>query len=165
MTVFSPTIFRLAALTASVAGVAACIDPIEAPPCNRVALSQVSTSVDTITTNTGLRYIEGATGSGAPIDWCQAVAIRYDAYLSDGTKFDSTGVDAPLVFTPGVGDLIDGIEQGVIGMRIEGKRRLIISPALGFGSEPRHNEHGDLIVPPNSTVIYDIEMIQAVPPS
>jgi peptidylprolyl isomerase len=141
----------------------ACLEPLAVPPCNRTTVSTASTSADTITTNTGLRYIEGTMGSGAPVDWCRAVAIHYEAFLIDGTKFDSTGLEIPLVFTPGVGDLIDGIEQGVIGMRFEGTRRLIISPALGFGAEPRHNERGELIVPPNSTVIYDIEMIQVAP--
>ena len=136
-----------------------CIDPLTAPPCSSIPVSTASTSGDTVTTNTGFRYIETELGNGGLVDWCRAVAIHYDAYLLDGTKFDSSSVVGPLLFTPGVGDLIDGLEQGVVGMRIPGKRRVIIPPTLGFGSEPRTNESGQIVVPANSTVVYDVQVI------
>jgi FKBP-type peptidyl-prolyl cis-trans isomerase len=114
---------------------------------------------DTITTTTGLRYIEGVAGTGVVADWCQVMAIHYDAYFLDGTKFDSSRDDnQALVFTPGLGALIDGLEQGVIGMRVAGTRRLIIPPSLGFGSEPRRDPTGEVVIPGNSTLVYDIEM-------
>lgn len=138
----------------------ACIEPLKAPPCTSVTVTPVSTSGDTVTTNTGLRYVDGAAGRGLSAEWCQILAVQYDAYLLDGTKFDSSEANFPLIFTPGLGGFIDGLEQGVIGMRVEGTRRLIISPALGFGSQPRSNENGVVVVPGNSSLVFDIEVVQ-----
>jgi FKBP-type peptidyl-prolyl cis-trans isomerase len=137
-----------------------CIERLNAPQCAPVSFSQASAEADTITTTTGLRYIEGETGGGIAVDWCRPVAIHYEASLLDGTMFDSSRDGAPLVFTPGLGGLIDGIEQGVVGMRTHATRRLIIPPALGFGSEPRRDASGQIVVPGNSTVVYDIEIVE-----
>ena len=63
-----------------------------------------------------------------------------------------------VTFVEGLGDLIDGYEQGVIGMRNGGTRRLIIPPELGYGSEPQRNSAGEIIIPANSTLVYDIEV-------
>ena len=123
--------------------------------------SQAAVNGDTITTTTGLRYIEGQPGAGLEEDWCRALAIHYTGFLLDGTQFDSSrDFNQPIVFTPGLSGLIDGLEQGVIGMRTGGTRRLIIPPELAFGSEPRRNQAGEIVVPANSTVIYDIEVLQ-----
>ena len=149
---------RLAFVAALAIVVVSCIDPLDVPPCNRTTVTPVSTTVDTVLTNTGLKYIEGLGGRGLAADWCEALAVQYSAYLLDGTKFDSSGIDNPLVFTPGLGGLIDGLEQGVIGMRLEGTRRLIIPPALGFGAEPRRDQSGAVVVPGNSTLVFDIEV-------
>lgn len=156
------TTFRMALLlSASIVPLMACGDPLEAPPCEPTAVTQASVSGDTITTNTNLRYLEGEPGSGIAAEWCRTLAVHYTAHLLDGTQFDSSReVNQPLVFTPGFGGLIDGFEQGVIGMRAGGTRRVIIPPALGFGSEPRRNAAGEIVVPANSTVVYDIEVLQ-----
>lgn len=148
-------------LCASVGLLTGCSDPLTVPRCNPVSFDQASVSGDTITTTTGLRYIEGELGTGAALEWCRTLAVHYTGYLLDGTKFDSSrDMDRPLVFVPGYGDLIDGFEQGVIGMRTGATRRLIIPPELGFGSEPRRNEAGEIVVPGNSTVVYDVEVLQ-----
>jgi peptidylprolyl isomerase len=147
----------VAVVTAAFA--ASCIEAISVPPCTSTVVTPVSSSADTVNTNTGLRYLEGLEGRGLAADWCQTVALRYSASLLDGTTFDSAGVDDPLVFTPGLGGLIDGVEQGVIGMRLEGTRRLIIPPSLGFGSEPRRDQNGVVVIPGNSTLIFDIEVL------
>jgi FKBP-type peptidyl-prolyl cis-trans isomerase len=152
---------RTCVLCLSTALLTGCIEKLTAPPCVPVPFSQASISGDTISTTTGLRYIEGNAGPGIAVDWCRNIAIHYDAFLLDGTKFDSSReAGLALVFAPGLGGLIDGVEQGVIGMRAGGTRRLIISPALGFGSEPRRDASGQVVVPGNSTVVYDIEVLQ-----
>lgn len=152
---------RPLSLVALLAAVSGCLDRIDAPECTPVDFTQASTSGDTITTTTGLRYIEGTVGQGIAVDWCQTIALHYDAFLLDGTHFDSSrDTDTPLIFSPGLGGLIDGIEQGVIGVRVGGQRRLIIPPALGFGPEPRRDQDGQVIIPGNSTVVYDIEVVQ-----
>jgi FKBP-type peptidyl-prolyl cis-trans isomerase FkpA len=136
-----------------------CIETLEVPECTPTTVTPISSSADTVITNTGLRYVEGLVGRGLTAEWCETLALNYSAYLLDGTKFDSTEVDNPLIFTPGLGGLIDGLEQGVIGMRLEGTRRLIIPPALGFGTEPRRDQTGAVIIPGNSTIVFDIEIL------
>lgn len=141
-----------------------CIDELTAPGCTEVALTQTSVSGDTVTLSTGLRYVEGTTGSGAPAEWCAQLVTHHTEYLLDGTRLDSTrDFDRPLVFTPGLGDLIDGYEQGVIGMRNGGTRRLIVPPHLGYGSEAQRNGAGEIVIPANSTLVYDIEVFN-IPP-
>jgi peptidylprolyl isomerase len=147
-------------LLAMTATAAACWKPITGPSCTPTSFTQASVSGDTITTTTGLRFIEAAVGGGSTLPWCQPVSVDYDAYLIDSTKFDSSrDLGVPLHFVPGVGDLIDGFEQGVIGMRAGGKRRLIIPPALGYGSVPVRNGSGTIIVPANSTLVFDVELL------
>jgi peptidylprolyl isomerase len=140
---------------------AGCIDPPGPTPCTPVAVDTASVSGDTITTTSGLRFVEGAAGAGDTVlTWCRTAVVHFTAYLLDGTKFDSSrDIDRPLVLTPGEGLLIDGFEQGVIGMRIGGTRRLIIPPYLGYGAEPVRDASGTVIVPANSTLVYDIELL------
>ena len=122
-------------LLAAVAAGSAFAQPPAAPA---VTFTQAAFNADTVTTSTGLRYIEGIAGDGGVVAWCRNVAVHYDAFLADGTKFDSShDLGQPLVFAPGLGGLIDGFEQGVIGMRVGGKRRLIIPPELAFGAQDR----------------------------
>jgi peptidylprolyl isomerase len=139
---------------------ASCIHPPTAAVCTPAAVDTVSVSGDTITTITGLRFIEDSAGTGPALAWCNAVAVLFTAYLADGTPFDSTrDFDRPLRFAPGLGGLIDGFEQGVVGMRTYGARRLIIPPALGYGAEPVRNNAGTIIVPGNSTLVFDVEVL------
>ena len=136
-------------------------DKLVATPCTPRSLVVSSFSGDTVTTATGLRFIEGLVGDGARTGWCRATVIHYDAYVLGGNKFDSTrDAGSPLIMNPGTGVLIDGLEEGVIAMNVGGTRRLIIPPALGFGSEDRRDAAGNVIVPANSTLIYDIEIVE-----
>lgn len=141
--------------------VAGCFpEKLVAPPCSASQITASPGTADTIVTSSGLKYLENAIGTGPAVQWCRTVTIHYQAYLADGTKFDDTeAAGLPLPFTPGVGNLIDGIEQGVINMRLNGQRRLIIPPALAFGAQGRRDPQGNVIVPANATVIYDIEVI------
>jgi FKBP-type peptidyl-prolyl cis-trans isomerase FkpA len=150
---------RACLLCLSTALLTGCFEKLTAPPCTAVSFSQASVGGDTVATTTGLRYIERVAGGGTAVDWCRNVAIHYDAFLLDGTKFDSSRDGAPLIFAPGLGGLIAGVEQGVIGIRLGGTRRLIIPPALGFGAEPRRDANGQVVIPGNSTVVYDIEVL------
>jgi len=139
-------------------------DKLDPTACKSVSFT-TSVNGDTVTTSKGLKYVDGTIGAGPVVGWCQNISIHYEAYLSNGTQFDesrSSGV--PLVFAPGVGSLIDGMEEGVIGMRGGSTRRLIIPPQLGFGSTDRKDENGTVIVPANSTVIFDVEIIQVQTP-
>jgi FKBP-type peptidyl-prolyl cis-trans isomerase len=137
----------------------ACLETPSAPACIETALSKTAQLGDTVVLNTGLRYINAGTPSGSPVEWCDPVSVHYTAYLANGTRLESTrDTELPLAFTPGFQDLIDGFEQGVVGLQQNVIRRLIIPPQLGYGSEPVRNNAGVVIIPANSTLIYDVEI-------
>lgn len=110
---------------------------------------------DTVVTETGLRYIETFVGSGAEAETCTDVTVASTGQLLDGSQFYS----GQLSFIPGAGQVVLGFEQGVVGMRVEGQRRLIIPPELGFGDEPQTNQQGEVIIPANSTLVFDVEVL------
>ena len=148
------------AIAAAAAAAAGCVKPIESPPCLQQQFTQSPGNGDTIVTSRGLKFIEVAAGTGVPLGWCTPVTVDYDGYLLDSTKFDSSrDLGVPLHFVPGIGDLIDGFEQGVIGMHLTGKRRLIVPPELGYGSQPVRDGQGIIIIPANSTLVFDIELL------
>jgi peptidylprolyl isomerase len=109
-------------------------------------------------TQSGLRFIDQQAGGGSTLgarpEQGQNVSVHYTGWLTDGTKFDSS-VDRgqPFVFRLGLGQVIRGWDEGVGGMGLGGKRRLIIPPELGYG------ERGTQGIPPNSTLIFDVELL------
>jgi FKBP-type peptidyl-prolyl cis-trans isomerase len=95
-------------------------------------------------------------GTGASPNRGQTVVVHYTGRLSNGKKFDSS-IDRgePFEFRIGVGQVIQGWDQGVMTMKIGGKRRLTIPPELAYGSQ----DIGDGLIPPNSTLIFDVELL------
>ena len=87
------------------------------------------------------------------------ISVHYTGRLEDGTKFDSS-VDRgqPFQFLLGVGQVIQGWDQGFEGMRVGGKRRLTIPSHLGYG------EQGAGTIPPNATLVFDVELLGVLPP-
>jgi FKBP-type peptidyl-prolyl cis-trans isomerase FkpA len=108
---------------------------------------------DTVTTASGLKYVDVALGSGTVAQAGDQVSVHYTGWLSDGTPFDTSRGGAPLLFTLGAGNVIAGFDEGVQGMEPGGKRRLIVPPALGYGST------GAGPIPPNATLIFDVELV------
>lgn len=151
----------LAAVSGALAAVlAGCDNPPAGPACMAAVIDTASVSGDTITTSLGLRFVDVTVGSGVRLTWCTAVSVHYTGYLLDGTQFDSSrDIDRPLRFAPGVGSLIDGFEQGVIGMRTGGTRRLIIPPTLAYGADPVLDNSGAVLIPANSTIVFDVEVL------
>ncbi len=99
-------------------------------------------------------------GAGAEATAGRRVTVNYTGWLystsapeNKGQQFDSSVGAAPLAFTLGVGQVIRGWDQGVVGMRVGGQRRLVIPPALGYGA------NGTGPIPPNATLIFDIELL------
>ena len=94
-------------------------------------------------------------GQGAEAVKYSIVTINYTGWLEDGTKFDSSlnpGRE-PLRFTLGAGQMIQGFDQGILGMKVGGKRKLTIPPNLGYGSQDKG------IIPPNSTLIFELDLL------
>lgn len=108
-----------------------------------------------VTTNSGLRFIDSVIGAGESPKPGQMVTVHYTGTLENGTKFDSS-VDRnePLTFPIGVGRVIKGWDEGVMTMRIGGKRKLIIPPQLGYGARGKGG-----VIPPNATLIFEVELL------
>jgi len=111
-----------------------------------------------VTLPSGLKYIDLVVGTGTPLKTGDLVAVKYVATLADGTKFDSSTdhTDGTFRYVLGVTKLQRGWTEGTSTMNVGGKRKLIIPPQLGFGQQGA----GDAI-PPNATLIYEIEVISA----
>lgn len=103
----------------------------------------------------GLQFQDETIGTGTRAQKGQTVAIRYRGMFTTGSVFDSNMPKGQLlVFTIGRGEVIRGMEQGLIDMQIGGKRRLVIPPALAYGAE------GSGPIGPNSTLIFDVELVK-----
>ena len=108
-----------------------------------------------VRTDSGLQYKDIAVGDGAEAVTGSRVAVHYTGWLADGTKFDSS-IDRgePFTFTIGAGGAIEGWQEGIQGMRVGGKRKLVIPPQLGYG------EGGfPPVIPPNATLTFEVELV------
>jgi len=107
------------------------------------------------TTLSGLIYTDLIIGSGPEAITGQLVSVHYTGKLQNGTKFDSSlDRNDPFVFTLGVGQVIKGWDEGVVGMRIGGSRQLTIPPTLAYGARGAGG-----VIPPNATLVFDVELL------
>ena len=106
-------------------------------------------------TNTGMRYEIIKEGTGASPKHGDSVTVHYTGWLEDGTKFDSS-VDRgkPFTFKLGVGQVIQGWDDGVATMKVGGKTKFFIPPELGYGSRGAGG-----VIPPNATLIFEVELL------
>jgi peptidylprolyl isomerase len=108
-----------------------------------------------ITTASGLQFQDLVVGSGPQAKAGNTVVVHYTGWLEDGTKFDSSlERGEPFGFTLGAGRVIAGWDEGVAGMQVGGKRKLVIPPELGYGSAGAGN-----VIPPNATLIFEVELL------
>ncbi len=122
-------------------------------------LTPLPSGIDTVTTATGLKYADITVGTGTEAGATSQVAVHYTGWLSTGEGFDTSIGFSPLAFTLGAHQVVPGFEQGVVGMKVGGKRRLIIPPALGYGAQEVRNPQGVVVIPANSTLIFDIQLV------
>ncbi|OHA34767.1 MAG: hypothetical protein A2928_02895 [Candidatus Taylorbacteria bacterium RIFCSPLOWO2_01_FULL_45_15b] len=112
-------------------------------------------------TSGGLVIEDIVVGTGEAVANGDLAVVHYTGTLEDGTKFDSSlDRGEPFGFIVGQGRVISGWEQGVIGMKEGGKRRLIIPPELAYGPTGA----GNGVIPPNAKLFFDIELIQVERP-
>ena len=106
------------------------------------------------TSPSGLKVHDFVIGTGDEATFGRIATVHYTGWLTNGTKFDSS-VDRneTFAFTLGVGGVIRGWDQGVNGMRVGGKRQLVIPPDLAYGAT------GTGSIPPNATLVFEIELL------
>ena len=113
-----------------------------------------------IETKTGLKYEDMKAGTGAEATTGKNVYVHYTGWLDNngqhGTKFDSSlDRGQPFAFRLGTGQVIAGWDEGVQGMKVGGKRTLMIPAKLGYG------ERGaGASIPPNANLIFDVELLE-----
>jgi FKBP-type peptidyl-prolyl cis-trans isomerase FkpA len=146
-----------ASIGAAVGLLCACL--VTAPPVLAADPTKAPAPMTT-KTDSGLQYQDLTVGTGAEATAGHQVKVHYTGWLqnpdgSAGTKFDSS-VDRgqPFVFALGAGRVIRGWDEGVSGMKVGGKRKLIIPAALGYGSRGAGG-----VIPPNATLIFDVELL------
>ena len=94
-------------------------------------------------------------GEGASVEKYNIVTVNYTGWLTDDTKFDSSlnPGRSPFRFTVGGGQVIKGWDEGLLGMKVGGKRKLTIPPSMGYGNRDMG------VIPPNSTLIFELSLI------
>ena len=109
-----------------------------------------------VITPSGLKYIDQEVGTGDVAVAGKTASVHYTGWLENGKKFDSS-VDRkePFSFRVGAGQVIKGWDEGVLGMKIGGKRKLIIPPQLGYGARGAGG-----VIPPNATLTFDVELLE-----
>ena len=120
----------------------------------------------------GWKVVELEHGYGEPTQTGAWVRFNYTGWFHDakapegkGEQFDSSAERGePFVFQLGKQRVIMGWEAGLLGMRAGGKRRLVVPPQLGFGDKGAGGKNGAKAIPPNSTLVFEVELIDFLPP-
>jgi FKBP-type peptidyl-prolyl cis-trans isomerase FkpA len=99
-------------------------------------------------------------GTGATAQTGDSISVNYTGKLQDGTVFDTSVGKAPFQFTLGAGQVIPGWDQGLVGMKVGGKRILIIPPNLAYGAQGMSP-----VIPPNATLQFEVELLKVTPPT
>jgi len=106
-------------------------------------------------TNGELKIEDIAVGSGEEARNGDTLIMNYRGMLLSGKEFDNSyGRGEPFIFVLGAGNVIAGWDQGILGMKVGGKRKLTIPPELAYG------ENGIGPIPPNSTLVFEVELLQ-----
>lgn len=112
-----------------------------------------------ITTSSGLQYVDLVVGLGVPVTAGQTVSVHYVGSRQNGDVFDTSLTSGtPFEFTLGQGQVIQGWDEGVAGMREGGRRRLIIPADMAYGDNPSGGR-------PGGTLVFDVQMLSASNPA
>jgi len=106
------------------------------------------------TTSSGVQYWDIVPGTGAAAVSGKKVTVNYTGWLTSGKQFDTSIGQRPFQFKLGAGQVIQGWDDGVSGMKVGGKRQLRIPPNLAYGAQGVSG-----VIPPNATLIFDVELL------
>lgn len=111
----------------------------------------------TTTTDNNMQITDEVVGKGAEAVAGKSVVVHYTGTLTNGKKFDSSkDRGTPFTFTLGAGQVIKGWDLGVAGMKVGGKRKLVIPSELAYGRQ----EVGNGLIPANSTLMFEVELLE-----
>jgi FKBP-type peptidyl-prolyl cis-trans isomerases 1 len=132
--------------------------PITTTPTNAIITTQPATAGanmdNVIATEGGLQIQDLTVGTGQEVKSGDTVTVNYLGTLTNGTKFDSSyDRNQPFTTQIGVGQVIKGWDEGIVGMRVGGKRKLTIPASLGYGDQAAGS------IPPNSTLVFEVELV------
>ncbi len=125
-------------------------------PKGTTPLGETMEAKESILTASGLRITDIRMGEGAEATAGQNVSVNYKGSLESGKEFDSSYGRGPFQFPLGAGRVIKGWDEGVAGMKVGGKRKLVIPSSLGYGSRGA----GNGLIPPNATLIFEVELLE-----
>lgn len=129
--------------------------PVDSAPTTPAPTPEKGTTPKVTTTPSGLQYEDVVVGTGPSPTKGQTVSVHYTGTLTDGTKFDSSrDRGQPFQFTIGVGQVIKGWDEGVMSMKVGGRRTLTIPASLGYGARGAGG-----VIPPNATLVFDVELL------
>ena len=159
---FRPSVARAGRLVAAAALVTACAEApppraeVSGQPSELTFAPELQVKLDSTELRpSGLYVHDLVVGTGPVADSMSTAEVHYTGWLADGTKFQSSrDIQETFRFTVGIGQVIGGWDEGVRGMRVGGKRRLIVPPKLGYGdigSAP--------LIPRMATLVFEIELM------
>jgi peptidylprolyl isomerase len=125
------------------------------PPAQVQGVATTGANMDNfVTTPSGLKILDEKVGEGNAVKSGDTVTVNYLGTLENGTKFDSSyDRNAPFTTQIGVGQVIKGWDEGIVGMKVGGKRKLVVPSDLGYGAQ------GMGSIPPNSTLLFEVELV------
>ena len=154
-------LLRLLAATTALILAACNSDPVsaaEADPATASYAAALNVNIAAMRrTPSGLYILDDSVGTGATAVPGSRVLVHYTGWLANGTRFDtSRDGDGPIDITLGRGEVIEGWEEGLAGMKVGGRRRLVIPPSLAYG------QSGYRGIPGNAILVFEVQLVNIV---
>ena len=147
------------ALSACIGSTAPDDPPVPTDPTTITYAPQLGVNIGAMEkTPQGLYYQDLVVGRGEAVTESDSVVVSYAGYLPSGTQFTTVPSTAPRSIRLSTSTLIFGFRQGLLGMAVGGKRKLVVPPLLAYGFRELRDENQQVILPSNSVLVFDVEL-------